>query len=331
MKNKISEKTSSIIDELKGLALISIVSAHTATGGNGTIISNLSERFLKAFGIIGVLIFLIISGYLFGHDKKPLTIFSKRKIRSLIIPWVIVGTIVYMVSSFSGAQKEDVSIMKYLLFLIGQGTYLYFMTILIICYIVFFYLRKQNKILLISMLLSLISIVLTNYKFIGLNPYLNPLNWIGYFALGILISNNYRDINSYIPKLIYNNRIRVLALLLAFNIVMLVLSVANKSYSYWSLFGLLYAYSTMVLIFIFLEKESPIFTLIKLGKSSFTLYLLHMPIAGVINIIFSRFNNLIIFKPLIVIGVTLFLVEIFKLFSNKIGMQKYANIVLGIR
>ena len=52
----------------------------------------LSENALKAFGVIGVIVFLIISGYLFGFDNKPLAVFIKKKSKSLFIPWFIIGS-----------------------------------------------------------------------------------------------------------------------------------------------------------------------------------------------------------------------------------------------
>ena len=75
MENTISKKTSDVIDEFKGISLISIVSAHVAISKSNTIFTDISENALKAFGVIGVIVFLIISGYLFGFDNKPLAVF----------------------------------------------------------------------------------------------------------------------------------------------------------------------------------------------------------------------------------------------------------------
>lgn len=50
------------------------------------------------------------------------------------------------------------------------------------------------------------------------------------------------------------------------------------------------------------------------GKRSFCIYLLHMPIAGIIANLFNRTEKLsflTIFRPLIVIGITLWLIRIY--------------------
>lgn len=225
---------------------------------------------------------------------------------------------------------DNISLIKYLSFLIGQQTYLYFMTILTICYSVCFYLRKNNRALLILLLITGVSIFLTSYDLIDINPYLNPLNWVGYFAMGILFSRNWRNINGIILKQIDKNGHRgsiILAGVSIYSFVSMILK--NELPTYWSLYGLIFAFSQIVLFFILLEINPTNYSLVRLGRKSLSIYLLHMPIAGVTNLVFLYFDNYIIIKPFVVIAITILFTEIVKCLAKVIGLQKIANLILG--
>lgn len=332
MKNTISKKTSDVVDELKGISVISIVSAHVAVGNDDSIIMDISETALKAFGVIGVIVFLIISGYLFGFDNKTLKAFIKKKSKSLFIPWFIIGSVVYMISSLSGTQMDNISIKRYFLFLLGQQTYLYFMTILTICYSMNFYFKKNNKILLLWILLTAASIVITSYELISINPYLNPLNWVGYFAFGILLSNNYGNINGIFLKLINKSGYWSPIILVSISMYSLIsMILRNQSPTYWSLYGLIFAFSLIALFFILLEKNKTIYSLVRLGRNTLSIYLLHMPVAGVVNSVFTYFDNYIIIKPFFVIALTILIIEVLKYLAKIVGLQKLAGLILGSR
>ena len=46
---------------------------------------------------MGVIVFIIISGYYFNPSKyKTLRVFLKSKITTIIIPWMIIGTVVFL-------------------------------------------------------------------------------------------------------------------------------------------------------------------------------------------------------------------------------------------
>ena len=133
----------------------------------------------------------IVSGYYF-NPQKYVTIkrFIKSKYTSIILPWFVAGTWDFLRAKI--ITGEPVAILEWLKFIIGHNSYLYYLTILMICYLVYFYPIKHNKIAItaiISILITIVSQQLTAWgifdiKRIYLTNYLNIFNWVGYFSLG---------------------------------------------------------------------------------------------------------------------------------------------------
>lgn len=136
----INEK--SYIYALKVFALFSIVSAHCWTIATKTNqINNVFSSILSQIGSIGVGIFFILSGYLFFKNKRSFSAFFLNKIKTVMIPWILVGTTVYFYVFF---RKEGVELNSWINFLLGNGSYLYYLTLLIVFYLMFFILRKTR-------------------------------------------------------------------------------------------------------------------------------------------------------------------------------------------
>ena len=138
------------IYSLKVLAVISIVSAHCVViQQNSNELNILFSWMLEQIGSIGVGVFYIISGYLFYRNKYCIKDFFKRKVKSLFIPWIVVGTGVYL---YIFIRKGNLGISTWLAFILGDGSYLYFLTLLIIFYLIFFYYTKNNLFLIFNIL-----------------------------------------------------------------------------------------------------------------------------------------------------------------------------------
>lgn len=179
---------------IKAFAIFSVVCAHSASipynfGYKNQLISSI----LNSFGSIGVPIFFLISGYLLNKNKRTFKEFFKRKITSIFLPWIFCETIVWL---YVVLRKGGVSFLSWLSFLLGINHSTYYLTVLTIFFVVYFYLNRFNSFLIITGLISIISIVTTNLGVNNINamtltPYLNPINWMLYFSIGIVI-NKYR-------------------------------------------------------------------------------------------------------------------------------------------
>lgn len=248
-------------------AILFVVFAHCPFG-EGTIFIETSSL----IGTIGVPIFLICSGYFLDYKKDKKT-FWKSKFLHIVLPWIILGTFTYLLSSrnigpsFSGSIK----------WLLGSGTWLYYIPVLLVC--IFLSRLSSNKIYLAALFcISVISLILTRYDIINLNGfitnYMNPLNFLCFYVFGIFLGKTYKDKNEFTVKPI------VFYLLLFLTISLSILYIAfGENISYWgSLFSLPFEF-TASLFFILSSSficKSHILALI--GKDSYFIYFIHMVI-----------------------------------------------------
>lgn len=97
---------------LRGFAIISVVYAHC-------LFSDVSMSYAaNLIGIIGVPVFLIASGYFFR--KQSIKDFITSKFANIVVPWLIWGSVAYFVSLLAGGH------IKYIPYLLGFGTWLYY-------------------------------------------------------------------------------------------------------------------------------------------------------------------------------------------------------------
>ncbi len=308
----------------KGFALISIVSAHTAVVNNKSYY--LMEYILNSIGTIGVGIFFIFSGYLFYSSNKSFSKFIKKKVYTILIPWFSLGTLDFF---YVTLRKGGITLLGWLDTLLVHS-HLYYLSILILFYIIFFKIRNKQFLLIIISILSAISITLTGLIDIPIYPYINPFNWAIYFILGLwlkkynllmYLANKFRK---WLPfsGLLYG--------------IILTIYLANGAYiTYWSYAALLCEVVAISVVFGMTDwcaggKNSK--WLIYLGKLSFPVYLLHTPFAGILNYLCNRYELyfLTFFRPMIVIGLTIIVIEGMSFVGKKLNLTKVVNSIIGV-
>lgn len=184
-KDKI--ETNTVLIVARFFAIVSVIIAHSRS---------LSFDYLSVFteriGAVGVITFLIISGYYYNVEKYGRLIFFKNKIKTIVIPWVFTGTVLYLIGL-------KFNFLDWFLWIIGYKTYLYYLSVLFCCYFIFSYF-KSIPFLYFSVIITLVSLVLTSFglidsfwkfcfpNFIFYN-YFNIFNWIGFFAIGVLLKD----------------------------------------------------------------------------------------------------------------------------------------------
>lgn len=175
---------------LKAFAIFSVLAAHTAPVTENTIkINNIFSSILTSVGAIGVGLFFLISGYLFSKNKKNFFDFFMGKIDGILLPWIITGTAVY-IYIFIIRNHGVVSLDGFLYFIFGGGSYLYYLTVLTLLYVLYFKFLRNKIFLIATLVLSCTSITLTSMGLLdGIIPsYVNPANWMLYFSIGIFIN-----------------------------------------------------------------------------------------------------------------------------------------------
>ena len=327
---KISEKESDLIWEIKAVAIIFTICAHCNTVlENNSLPAKTVSCLLGSFGSLGVPIFLFFSGYLFSY--KPLIKCIQTKIKSMVIPWLFCGTLVYL---YVYLRKGSLSISTYSKWLIGIDTYLWYLSISILLIVLgecicFISNRTGINIRYIEVILILISlgmIFLEKIDVVNFHPYLNIFRWQWLFLLGMI---------SRETRLVYWIPSNIIPFIFG-TIVLLVLAFLGRTISYWSLCweGAAVLAVMSVIMLCKCIKRSYSFVL-DIGKKSFSIYLLHMPVAGITANILNRFYDLTglatLLRPVVVLMITYFFIRLADRLVKSRKTKSAVQGLLGIR
>lgn len=282
---------------LKAIAIFSTISAH-CTLVDDQLESNymaiFSSGLLASIGSIGVPLFLVVSGYLYNNSKALKTII-KNKIESVCIPWLFWGTLVWL---YIALRKGGLTLGSWGKFLIGNGSYLYFNTILLFMFAVFYWIKNSKG----QYVLLVMSIVMVTYQSLILRSYsnftyLNPLIWCGWFSIGQILRNVEADLN-----FVFKYRFLWYSMYL---LIILCMSYRHRSIGYWSP-GAIVVELAAIFVCMNLAKRGGTF-LGWIGRRTYLIYLLHMPVAGVISNMMNRFSFtaiITILRPAVVVLLT---------------------------
>ena len=312
---KVDSETSEKFWLLKAFAIIAVVACHcTNTVDNPGRINTIATYFFDAWKGSGVPIFYFCAGFFFKGSGKFLP-FVKNKVVSIIVPWVFTGTLIWL---YIVLRKGGVSLDNWLGYLFLRNSYLYFLTDLMIFYIIMYAAHKSRCIYIVLCVYTAISCIIPtlttgNVSTVLITPYtilgISSGYWL-YFCLGTVC----RQFN--VIKYINNQK------LVCFIFVVVFLAVAeatfNKEIGILFYVGLFKNISLMISLYNIrniLNKLKLENIAVYLGKLSFSLYLLHMPIAGIVANILNRseaFAPLTFVRPIIVIAITAVLIEAYK-------------------
>ena len=291
------QKTSNAVYIAKAFAVLSIVSAHCAYVSENSCRLNLfASRLLNSFGSIGVGIFLLFAGYFMSGTKLNIREFFLKKAKSLAVPWLFCGTLVYF---YVYLRSGGISIKSWILWVLGDQTYLYYMTVLCLLYFICFFFRKNRIVLFAFIFVSVISNVLTALGLLdGINPYLNPFNFLVYFCIGLLIANY-----GFLEKFFSFSKKYLLLFISAFVLLFLITAYLEIGISYFKLYFIPVEVLAFLTVSGIAYKFSNNELLRNIGKASFAIYMLHMPIAGITANIFGKvdFFLLTLLRPFIVL------------------------------
>ena len=312
---------------VKAFAILSVICAHVAyvpqsdSGGNV-----MASNVLTSLGSIGVALFFIMSGLLFAKGGHAFSGFFRKRIKTIFIPWFATGTVVY---GYVAIRKNGINLIDWLAFVFGNGSYLYFLPMLITCYLMFFYVNKNSAKLMCVMVLSLASIVLTAGKVITqINPYMNPLNWFFYFGIGYVLFNMDKlgITMNFAKRTVWYWVFGFVVSLGAFSL--------NGSVGYWT--GNYLLFELMAVMCILGICSLPVIYQSKLinriGQESFSIYLLQMPFAGIVTF-FSKvdFVPLTLLRPFVVLLLTIMMIRVCKFVAQIMQIDELMFMLIGSR
>lgn len=318
---KLTKTQSNSLYVAKAFAILSVVCAHMTFTNEYTI----AETVRNCLGQIGVCIFFITSGFFYKRIDNDSKEFWAKKLKNAFIPWLVISGCTFLLSTVLSRSLSGFPL-SYIKYFLGLGSLYWYMTISFILFAVFKYITKNWQ-LILCVFMSVISVYLTAFEVIPhneyFNQYINPFNWIGFFALGILIRKE-----NWLEKLIN-------AKMFVFSVIGLVISILfavlrdNEIKSYvdvTSLFIEIFGFMVVLNLSKLLAKNK---LLIDVGKKSFFIYLMHIQIAGLIN---TRLPYNIVFfvlRPFIALAICYVISIVFKYILKILRLSKF-NCVFGL-
>lgn len=325
MKEIKGKKWDNNITAVRVIFLLSIVAAHSSITREEASSEMLLWRIWQVWSLIGVPGFFILSGYLFKGKSAPLGQLWLKKWKSVITPWLICGSLIYLIT-----QIGEYSRIGYLKFLLGHGSFLYYMSTLCVCFLLFYLFHDNTAVLFVFVALNCTSLILTQYgiyKPIFTN-FLNIANWFGYFAFGCLIREY--GLLEKSRKTVRGNQI-ILALAGLIAIVCGVL-LKVETYFYLAAFpiGCICFFSAYCLCILLKVEQSKIMR--NIGTWSFSIYLLHMPVAAALKRVVRMVNlNLYVLIPVITIALFWMVLGVLDKLGSKNKIMDRITFLIGMR
>jgi len=259
----ISKQQSDAFWEIKALAIFTVFFAHMPVLSDN--IPHIAY-FFEVAGVVGVPMFMMMSGFFNLHSTTPL---GKTFLR-LFVPLLIWGSVCFTLHIIK--TPTDTIVVDWIKFVMGSKSVFYFVPMLFCCILLAHYVNDG-----LLLLLGLLSQVLSSYT--NIIPYgdvwtvnLNPFNFTVYFCFGRLIRKYWDGCISY--------KLWVPIGLICSIVISLFITPC-----YENPFIVVLALSVLILAYgLFMNYRSK--WLIEIGKMSFVIYLCHIQIAGFIQALY---------------------------------------------
>lgn len=301
---------------IKSLAILSVVSAHCymlPLGQKG--FSQYCALLMRNFGTVGVLCFFIMAGYLYHPEKYSARQLIINKIKTIVLPWFVAGCCAVIINGY----KPFIAIP----YILGYRSMLYYLPMLIVCFIIFYFSIMRQKYICIGMIIVTFASTIWFYDLFyqvlltpfGIDPeewrgYLNPLNWLGYFALGVVAQTEIKRWKKYL----YNRLTGILTSVVFVITIVYQLTIGSPGSYFYGGGCLLIRVSGTILMFfaanLFAKKIENRDSFIakwftEIGKDSYSIYLWHSLIVHYIVVLFnySILINCVIMRPFVIVNI----------------------------
>ena len=330
-KNLITQRESDAFYCLKCFSILSVIAAHVIplTSDSGIGIYFLS--FWTLFSKVGVPCFLIVGGFFYIRTDYDSKFFWKKKLERLIIPWLCCSFFTYILKGNYNHIDHNLILWDYIKWVLGSGTWYYYIVVYLFCLLIFKLLYKSDFLLLLAIFVTIAALTLKSFGISltihsqFMTDYLNPLHWIGFFGLGILI-RKYRFDRLFLSKKRYQ-------LAAGFMSIIWLFFFRQKLYTYFSVYSAINSilWSGLLLALSYWLTSTKIKNyLIRVGKCSYCIYLLHMQFVQWTALLLP--NNLVksIFCPVIGLAVMMLLIKIGVFICNKIRFGEKLKKMVGL-
>ena len=305
----------------KAFAILSVVCAHMGFTNEYFV----ADTIRNCLGQIGVAVFFVISGFFYKRTEGDTKKYWSKKIKTFFVPWFLFATGVFALSVVLSRSLEGFPL-SYVKYFLGIGSLYWYMLISCVMFAIFKYITKKWH-LVLCIVISIISVYLTAYQVIPqlqyFNQYINLFNWVGFFALGILLRKE-----NLLEKLINTKAFVISLVVLVASIGVAVLR-GNEVKSYVDITSLFTEVFGLVFILNLSNWLANNKLLIDIGKKSFFIYLMHIQVAGVITTRLPYNVLFFVLRPFIALAVCYVVAVLFKCILKLLKLDKY-SFVFGL-
>lgn len=256
---------------MKIFACISVIAAHinhyvADEGAAAAAITGMWGMFARC----GVIIFFILNG-MFFRKADSMKLFVKKRFQRLVVPWLLCAGMTYLFKLMLVHKLDTASVKGYVYWLIGKDSWYYYMTVLMVLLLLFQVVKITDALLFVCMGITLVSLGLLTAGIPYISTlYLNPLNWLGFFAFGVLFGK-YR-LDKYLLE-----RKKLGWAALAVFLLSSVFNIRLGNFTYFNIFMVITELSGALLVLYASDWCSRLDGRWKMvGESTFFIYLTHM-------------------------------------------------------
>ena len=304
----IDKKLSERIYSVKALCILLVVCAHMTSNNYNC------QWVMSLISVLAVPMFFFLSGFFYDYNNSLETLINK--IKKICIPWSVWGGVTYCISVYTGSISF--SIKKMILYILGKGSLYYYLSVLIILYIIFKYMNKI-KFCILCIILNFISYIAYSYKIFGeieFDLYLNIFNWCGFFAFGVLVKK--LNLLDKILKICDRYKIKILFCFIGFSIFRFNFRLPLGYMGKGALIGVILG----GMLILALSKYLITPHIVSIGKETLIIYLMHIQVAGIINTRLPNIWVIDLIKPYFVLILIYFFIYYVEKYSSKTFLKK---------
>lgn len=326
MPERISERDSYALYFVKAFAILASVAAHTSLIKDTTAFTAVVTRIWDMVSTISVGNFFIVGGILYTRRKGDSASFWKRKGLYVVLPWLFCATLTCTYRAVMGHPSD---LLGYIRYVLGIGTWYYYVTMYLFLMVFFKLIHNHVPALWGCIAVTVVSLTL-RAKYIEIpldklvqSEYLNPMYWVGFFALGILLRRNGLRLNRWL----------VAACFVIFPVAAVVVY-RNWIYTYFNIINFIYSTSAFVVLLTLGRwiAGTPGKRAAKwIGSATYCVYMLHMPLAQIFLRRIPDCDLKELLGPVLGLAFMMLLIEAGKWVSRKLPFGDKLRLLVGLR
>jgi len=326
MPERISERDSAALYFVKAVAILAAIAAHVSVIDLSTPAIAFLTRMWDMISTISVGCFFIVGGILYTRRPEDSAAFWKKKGKNMILPWLFCSVLTCTLRGLMGHPSDFVGYIKWIL---GIGTWYYYITVYL--FLMAFFKPIYNNVYALWGCVAVTAgclLLRTYYIEIPLDAllqseYIDPLYWLGFFSLGILLRRNGLRLGKGI----------VIACFVIFPVSAVVVY-RNWIYNYFHILNAVYSVSCFVVLLTvgrWIAGTKLALPAKWIGSSTYCIYLLHLQIVTFVDRRLPEGAVKYLISPFLGLAAMMVLIEIGKWITRKLPFGDKLRLLVGLR